>query len=606
MKPWSARWIYPPGAPPSDYGVYHFRRSFELPSKPASFVVHVSGDNRYQLFVNGERVLWGPARGDLEHWRYETLDIASHLRAGKNVLAAVVWNFGAEAPLAQISYRTAFLLQGAGAEQVADTNRLWKCIRNEAYRALPCRSPMGFYYVAGPGDEVRRRTVSVGLGTAGFRRFAVAGRGRRLRGCAGRSRGLAQRMEAGSAVDSVDGRASAAPRADSEGQRVDSAGRLSRGPGCPPRSRCNQSRDSPGSELVNHRLSRADRIRRPGRVNQCALCGVAVAAGIAREGEPRRSRGQDLLRKPGCIPAGRRRAPPVPASLVAHVSLRGARLSRPRGDPLTVEDFRGVYTGYPFERRARFDAGSEELAKILDVGWRTARLCAHETYMDCPYYEQLQYAGRHAHTGPGFALHDRRRAADAQRHRAAERVADRRGLTSVARPPAIAVHPAVLAVVDRHGSRLLDVPGRSGLREADAAGRARRALVLRGSARKPGGSLGPVPWWNFVDWVGQWRNGVPPSGGDGSSAPLDLQLLLAYGWAAELESGLGFRGRGAGVPDARPRSCARRSASSTASRASSLPTHPERTAFSQHTNALAILAGAGRGQRGAASWWTAR
>ena len=43
--------------------------------------------------------------------------------------------------------------------------------------------------------------------------------------------------------------------------------------------------------------------------------------------------------------------------------------------------------------RARLDAGAPELDRILEVGWRTARLCAHETYMDCPYYEQLQYAG---------------------------------------------------------------------------------------------------------------------------------------------------------------------------------------------------------------------
>ena len=60
---------------------------------------------------------------------------------------------------------------------------------------------------------------------------------------------------------------------------------------------------------------------------------------------------------------------------------------------LTIDDLHGVYTGYPFERKARFDAGSPEIQKILDTGWRTARLCAHETYMDCPYYEQLQYAG---------------------------------------------------------------------------------------------------------------------------------------------------------------------------------------------------------------------
>ncbi len=53
------------------------------------------------LLVNGERVLEGPARGDLNHWRYETLDIASHLHAGRNALAAIVWNFAELAPMAR-------------------------------------------------------------------------------------------------------------------------------------------------------------------------------------------------------------------------------------------------------------------------------------------------------------------------------------------------------------------------------------------------------------------------------------------------------------------------------------------------------------------------
>jgi hypothetical protein len=34
-----------------------------------------------------------------------------------------------------------------------------------------------------------------------------------------------------------------------------------------------------------------------------------------------------------------------------------------------------------------------DLAKIWEISWRTARLDAHETYMDTPYYEQLQYVG---------------------------------------------------------------------------------------------------------------------------------------------------------------------------------------------------------------------
>src|ERR1039458_5063458 len=88
---WIARWIAVPGAPKTEYGVYHFRKTFDLATRPERFLVHASGDNRYQLFVNGQRAAWGPARGDLFHWRYESVDIAGFLQPGKNVLAAVVW-----------------------------------------------------------------------------------------------------------------------------------------------------------------------------------------------------------------------------------------------------------------------------------------------------------------------------------------------------------------------------------------------------------------------------------------------------------------------------------------------------------------------------------
>jgi hypothetical protein len=52
-----------------------FRKNFELTENPKSFIVHVSADNHYRLFVNGQYIMRGPARGDLSHWFYETVDI---------------------------------------------------------------------------------------------------------------------------------------------------------------------------------------------------------------------------------------------------------------------------------------------------------------------------------------------------------------------------------------------------------------------------------------------------------------------------------------------------------------------------------------------------
>jgi len=108
---WKAWWITHPDGPQREFGVFHFRKNITLDSIPQHFMIHVSGDNRYELFVNGERVLEGPARGDLDHWRYETLDIAPHLVAGQNVLAAVVWNFAELAPQAQMMNETGFIVR---------------------------------------------------------------------------------------------------------------------------------------------------------------------------------------------------------------------------------------------------------------------------------------------------------------------------------------------------------------------------------------------------------------------------------------------------------------------------------------------------------------
>src|SRR5437763_8642764 len=78
-KPWDAYWIDVRGEPVHDYGVYQFRKTFSLSAKPSSFLVNVSGDNRYKLFVNGQFVSLGPARGDVFHWNFETVDLANYL-----------------------------------------------------------------------------------------------------------------------------------------------------------------------------------------------------------------------------------------------------------------------------------------------------------------------------------------------------------------------------------------------------------------------------------------------------------------------------------------------------------------------------------------------
>ncbi|HSN10016.1 MAG TPA: hypothetical protein VLS85_13335, partial [Hanamia sp.] len=71
---WNAHWITCPGVPAKAYGVYHFRKTFGLREQPERFIIHVSADNRYVLFVNGKEVGRGPARSSLYNWNFATYD----------------------------------------------------------------------------------------------------------------------------------------------------------------------------------------------------------------------------------------------------------------------------------------------------------------------------------------------------------------------------------------------------------------------------------------------------------------------------------------------------------------------------------------------------
>jgi hypothetical protein len=62
--------------------------------------------------------------------------------------------------------------------------------------------------------------------------------------------------------------------------------------------------------------------------------------------------------------------------------------------PLTIHRLLTIETGYPLmSPEVGWDSGDPQLNQILHVSMRTQMACAHDTYMDCPYYEQLQYVG---------------------------------------------------------------------------------------------------------------------------------------------------------------------------------------------------------------------
>ncbi|HEV7499376.1 MAG TPA: alpha-L-rhamnosidase C-terminal domain-containing protein, partial [Vicinamibacteria bacterium] len=240
--------------------------------------------------------------------------------------------------------------------------------------------------------------------------------------------------------------------------------------------------------------------------------------------------------------------------------------------------------------RARLEAGAPELDRILEVGWRTARLCAHESYMDCPYYEQLQYAGDTRiqalvslfMTGDGRLMRNAIEQLDDSR--TAEGLTQSRAPTRLQQyiPPFSLwwigmVHDYWRYQDDPAFVRRM-IPG------------VRAVLGFFADRQQEDGALGPLPWWNFVDWTRPWPRGVPPSS-EGASAPLDLQMLLAYGEAADLEEAQGSPARAAELREkgASLRATIRQKYWD-GGRGLFADT-PARTQFSQHANVLAVLAG---------------
>lgn len=119
---WNAAWIEVPDADRDAFGVFYFRKDIEISSLPETFLIHVSADQRYKLYVNGHLASLGPARNDSKHWNYETLDIAQYLTAGKNVVAAQVWSEGQFKPIANATIRPGFILLGEGEASVLNTD----------------------------------------------------------------------------------------------------------------------------------------------------------------------------------------------------------------------------------------------------------------------------------------------------------------------------------------------------------------------------------------------------------------------------------------------------------------------------------------------------
>ncbi len=61
--------------------------------------------------------------------------------------------------------------------------------------------------------------------------------------------------------------------------------------------------------------------------------------------------------------------------------------------PLTLHKLEFIECRYPLKRESSIEFSDQDLNKIQPMMFRAMENCMHETYMDCPFYEQLMYVG---------------------------------------------------------------------------------------------------------------------------------------------------------------------------------------------------------------------
>lgn len=591
---WPASWVTCPDVPRRDYGVYHFRKTFSLAEQPSKFIVHVSADNRYRLFVNGVAVCSGPARGDLYNWYFETVDIAKYLQKGNNTVAALVWNMGVDAPVAQVTNQTAFVLQGnTDAEKVVNTTSGWKVFHNPSY--TPCSTDnaarLRTYMVVGPGDQVDAAKYPWGWEQPGYTDTAKWVSPKKI----------SNPIATGYGSDNI---WTLLPRNIPLMQEKE--------------QRISVVRRAKGMDVSNDFLAGNSPLTIPADTtvsilidqsyNTVAYPELIVSGG--KGASVKMTYAEALYAKDGSkgnrnlindkeikgnydifLPDGgvKRNFRPL-----WFRTYRFIQLDITTGkEPLKIEDLYGSATGYPFEVKASFTSNDESLQQIWDIGWRTAQLCAGETYFDCPYYEQLQYEGdtRIQSLISLYVTGDDRLMRKAILDFYHSRVPE--GLTQGRYPS------SRLQVIPPFSLYWVSMVYDYWMHRKDKDFVAGFLTPVRGvldwyekriDQKKQ--MLGPMKWWNFVDWNNSFPGGTPDGADDGNSAVITLQYVMTLQQAADL-----FAFFGKNTEAAHYRQLAAELGKGTYQQCFDLKkglmaNTPYKKTFSQHAGIMAVLTGA--------------
>lgn len=558
---------------PSHYQVRMFRRSFAVhAAAKARLEVHVSADSRYLFFCNGTPVGRGPAKGDVQHHFYESFELTPLLRDGENVLAALVLDMSRVAhrpallgaPCSVMTCAGGFVLEGAlteardGPAEDLSTDATWKVAVDTAHRFQNEHTTFeGYqgYFEHRVSRLIPRGWTEPGFDDARWPAATVLFKAERYENRRDPTSpyGLMPRTIPLMAED--------APRRFADvfapaGSPTDDAWKalLSETAGVvtvPPRSTVEMVFDAgelttafprigieggAGSVL---RLTYAEALRLPWATPGAKLLGrqqplANLASHFADESSgwtfDRRGRITgwcDLWEPSG---KGAEVFEPLHWRAFRYVGLTITTADV----AVRVRSIEHRFSAYPYQVTASFACSDSRLEKIWTVALRTMRLCSHETFEDCPYYEQMQYAGDTMITSKiaMLATGDYRLSRQALRHFDWSRISE--GLTQSRYPSRLV---QVIPSWSLHWiSSIRDYAYCSGdlelVRELMPGMRAVLDWFRR--HRDADGLPAKLPFWNITDWCPWWPRGVVPGADAGPTCILSAQYIHALDEVADL------------------------------------------------------------------------
>lgn len=534
-----------------------FRKEIDIQRMPQKGIIQVSADSRYKLYVNGQLAEIGPCKGDRQIWFADKVNLMPYLKKGKNVLAVRVLRY----PTVQNKgcfgiYRTEFpgffaegkILDDEGKEYSLDARDGWKVRKDENFHIV---SESELFAPLQILENTRGALWQAGWMNPGY-----------------------------------DTEGWEAPYRYSDMNQAVSPGNLQKRP--IPFLFRKESRFGDVVQTQDKIISKEEWQKflngeQSILIPPNAKVSVEISAGVERTAYLHLALEQgakaqiSILQSEGYVLGGERGDLKVPvkgnredykagflAGFTDHYICAGFGTKespevyepfwfrtfrfirfemKTYEEPLVLRNFTYTETGYSLNVQTKADASDERFKKIWEISERTLRCCMHETYEDCPFYEQLQYAmDIRAQILYTYAISadDRLARKCMEDFRRSQRYD---GLLNCAAPrydasviPGFSIY-YILMLYDHMmyfgDKELLEnhMPTVEGILQFF-----HRNRNSKGYVEKIGGLNGKARFWSFIDWAVEWENttGIPPAVLKGPVTMESLLYILGLQKAAKI------------------------------------------------------------------------